>query len=313
MNACAPAAVVEIGPEALQERLPWGRGDQPKFTACWSAPGGGSEMTGRFLFKTDAWRYPVGVLTEQCLQNVYHAVGIEVPQSFLVTLDHKIWLASRWFIPEGSSFYSGTQILGTLLGGESYIRQLEENQATRSAVSVGMVKSALAQSCGDDADSLFQQWVKMVLMDALVGNTDRSPENWGVLYNDLTNTWTFAPVYDTSRALLYQQEEGFLARLTPGTKAARKWVESYCHGSLPKLCYKEGAVISHFQLAYELQTVLPFVVESWWVNLLIEKGWNVIETTARSFQSLVSPNRLFWWLMVLKYRFNVLQKGLSNA
>ena len=54
----------------------------------------------------------------------------------------------------------------------------------------------------------------MLTFDAIVGTNDRHPYNWGVIVPVNKNlSPRFAPVYDTSRALFWNSEEGYVERL----------------------------------------------------------------------------------------------------
>ncbi|MGI4794904.1 MAG: hypothetical protein ACRYG8_12680, partial [Janthinobacterium lividum] len=50
-------------------------------------------------------------------------------------------------------------------------------------------------------------WGKVIAFDALIGNTDRHPDNWGLLTTSggaSANTFWFAPAYDNGTSLGYQ-------------------------------------------------------------------------------------------------------------
>jgi len=54
---------------------------------------------------------------------------------------------------------------------------------------------------------LKQHFWNLFIVDALIGNENRSNENWGFLYNTATDEITIAPVYGCSRCLYPQADE----------------------------------------------------------------------------------------------------------
>lgn len=54
---------------------------------------------------------------------------------------------------------------------------------------------------------LKQHFWDMFIVDTLIGNENRSNENWGFLYNTATDEITIAPVYGCSRSLYPQADE----------------------------------------------------------------------------------------------------------
>jgi hypothetical protein len=60
-------------------------------------------------------------------------------------------------------------------------------------------------------------WGKLLVFDALIGNTDRHPGNWGFLLrrpNGNTSVCTMAPVYDNGTSLGYERAESKLMAVT---------------------------------------------------------------------------------------------------
>src|ERR1700744_5407356 len=66
-------------------------------------------------------------------------------------------------------------------------------------------------------------WAKTLAFDALIGNTDRHAENWGLLRggpNDPATKWTMAPSFDNGPSLGYEIPEAQLEqRSTPAAIA----------------------------------------------------------------------------------------------
>ncbi|WP_162998087.1 HipA domain-containing protein [Brevundimonas lutea] len=61
---------------------------------------------------------------------------------------------------------------------------------------------------------VIENWAALFAFDALIGNTDRHPENWGLLrqLEDDTSRLVFAPLYDNGTSLGYSVREEHLER-----------------------------------------------------------------------------------------------------
>jgi hypothetical protein len=90
-------------------------------------------------------------------------------------------------------------------------------------------------------------WGRFLSFDALIGNTDRHPENWGYLATKTEHDWTFrfAPSFDHGTSLAYQvrnediknesTDEGLQRHLNRGRHHAR-WSETNPERGHVKLC-----------------------------------------------------------------------------
>jgi len=71
-----------------------------------------------------------------------------------------------------------------------------------------------AKLTGTSAWSAVDWWAKTIAFDALIGNSDRHPENWGFLI-DPTTGFTMAPVFDNGTSLGYEHSESKIGRWGP--------------------------------------------------------------------------------------------------
>jgi len=72
----------------------------------------------------------------------------------------------------------------------------------------------------DDVD----WWARALTFDALIGNTDRHPENWGWLVRRPESgevEWRLAPIFDNGTSLGWEIQEDKLARATDPSRIAR--------------------------------------------------------------------------------------------
>jgi hypothetical protein len=85
----------------------------------------------------------------------------------------------------------------------------------------------------------------MLAFDALIGNNDRHPANWGVIVSvEQRIPPRFSPIYDSARCLCWNLSETYLAKMArnPPTLAA------YVRGSSPLIGWDGREMVNHFEL-----------------------------------------------------------------
>ena len=56
-------------------------------------------------------------------------------------------------------------------------------------------------------DEIFYSFLKVLIFDVLIGNSDRHHSNWGVVFKEATNKVKLAPLYDNGSSLCAYVEE----------------------------------------------------------------------------------------------------------
>jgi hypothetical protein len=89
---------------------------------------------------------------------------------------------------------------------------------------------------------VFVSMVEMLVFDALIGSMDRHPRNWGVLKTaTLPEEYTFAPLYDSARALLWDRTDDNLVSLESNEGDFQRYVlKSHPRIGLPKSVGHKG-------------------------------------------------------------------------
>lgn len=83
---------------------------------------------------------------------------------------------------------------------------------------------------GFNVENAIESWACVVAFDALIGNTDRHPENWGLLrtFLDGRERYELTPVYDNGTSLGYEVREENLAHRS-GERQVQKYVSKGTH------------------------------------------------------------------------------------
>ena len=118
-------------------------------------------------------------------------MGLSVPDTFVGINNHskisfKVGVLNKWFLNKKDEFTKGSELLDRDI--DDYSEQKHN------------LDSAVASTA--DIDDSLEYWMKLMLFDALIGNTDRHHENWGVI-----NGRKLSPLYDNGISLGWRIDE----------------------------------------------------------------------------------------------------------
>jgi hypothetical protein len=87
--------------------------------------------------------------------------------------------------------------------------------------------------------------VKLLAFDAIVGNNDRHPLNWGIIVPLAANRpLRFSPIFDSARGLFWNLDDSQLGKFIHG----RVSMNAYIRKSRPQIGYDGMIGINHFNL-----------------------------------------------------------------
>lgn len=122
--------------------------------------------------------------------------------------DGELGVISRNVTPEGFSLYPGTTYLPEIEGYERHPLDATRERGGRMRRDRGYTLDAVEQVLasvgpppGFEFISAFGVFAGYLVLDALVGNTDRHPGNWALLESDADGRRFLAPTYDHGSAL----------------------------------------------------------------------------------------------------------------
>jgi hypothetical protein len=181
-----------------------------------------------YLFKESNPRYPVQFWAEVVAFYVGNAMGIEVPIAYPATLGGRSGALIEWFVglpdaPE-ERYFPGGDFLQWL--NPSYDREKGFEHNFEDILRLGQLIDDSKKSVLDDRWE--EYWLRSHLFDALIGNSDRHHENWGLLSrvsSDLSiRYWRFAPHFDNGTALgheIFEQKFDVFYQQKANDKAQR--------------------------------------------------------------------------------------------
>jgi len=162
----------------------------------------------RYLYKHAFRRYPDQYWTEIIAYHVGCLLDIPVPPAFVAFDENNDSCGSliEWFLnypdqPE-ERFVPGGDIMVSAIPDYDRKKGLQHNFTI-----IERYLTTLAKSKNVEMSEWLPFWCDMLLFDALIGNTDRHQDNWGLLWHlGLENRITvrMAPVFDNGTSLGYE-------------------------------------------------------------------------------------------------------------
>lgn len=102
-------------------------------------------------------------------------------------------------------------------------------------------------------DSAWNEYLKMLVFDALIGNNDRHDENWGFLYDRKKHMFKLSPIYDNASCLTSGETEERVNILLQDNNCLEKYVMK----SKPPNLYITPFTNRHFTHFELLEYLLP--------------------------------------------------------
>jgi len=114
---------------------------------------------------------------EKLASDIARHIKVEAAEVELAECSGRIGCASKMFVEEGENLLHGNEILGGQLIG--YDRNKKQHHCDHTLASI---VNASQQMLGNPLDQrIMQILASYMVLDALIGNTDRHHENWGFL------------------------------------------------------------------------------------------------------------------------------------
>lgn len=213
--------VIQIGSWKRDEDNPiFPVGANPKQLVFCPNPAPGADLipNHRYLFKrAEGWKAGQ-VWSEYIAYRLSLRTGVHVPRSFMAVDENNGEMGTL------IEFFYGYP------GDEESLRFNHGSDLTRAAIKDkkrGRPHGCRynVQVCGVYVANAAEWWGAVLAFDALIGNTDRHPDNWGVLVRlgvGTAPTYAMAPAFDNATSLAYEIQDRGLPALTDD-----QWFERY--------------------------------------------------------------------------------------
>jgi hypothetical protein len=203
-----PAEVVEVSAWAVIRDEPGGRDPNKR----WVAPDADAPRHEQWLWKSrqvtgDGSERALTDCAEVAVSRLAHVLGIPAAECQFAVCDGELGLISRNVAPEGFSLFSGRTYLPEVAGyarlndasGSQPVGRMRRDQGY-SLDAVDQVLQDVGPPptvTGMTASAVFAGYL---VLDALVGNSDRHPGNWALLESGAGERF-LAPTFDHGSAL----------------------------------------------------------------------------------------------------------------
>lgn len=160
----------------------------------------------KYLFKKSFERYPDQFWMERVAYIVGCFVGAVVPSTFIGydSSTNECGALIEWFYDDNDpmffSYIDGSAIFVSLIDGFDIKTGKQHNLESINAIAMSLIKS---KDLLIEVD-FYSYFIKMLIFDSLIGNTDRHQENWGlILYGTSSSNKIvrYSPAFDNGTSL----------------------------------------------------------------------------------------------------------------
>lgn len=154
-----------------------------------------------YLFKESNKRYPAEFWAEIVASAVGELVGVTIPETHCAHMDGKYAALVKYFLTmEWDPVQERFQQRNTLFHGGDLIMGIDPtfDRKAGETHNIFLVEKIFLEGF---TKGLFDQFLKILVFDAIIGNTDRHQDNWGFIKDNKSNEISLAPAFDNSTSL----------------------------------------------------------------------------------------------------------------
>lgn len=264
-----------------------------------------------YIAKTAEKWYPAESVIEYMINRIGQVLGICMNEIKLVKANRQIRFLSRYFLSKNEKLIHGAEICGQHLGDMDMAEKIANHKNTaRELFTFEFIKEAIRNVFPDNFENIIEKLVQLMVYDAIVGNNDRHFYNWGIIdtKQKTGNLPTFAPVYDTARALLWNESDENCKHILKIHNEGGKKIINYLEGTCPRISIESNTEANHFEL-------IDFIkrynnnYKNIVINLLTkEKEERVMTMLNEEFASFFIKERFELILLILTKRYKKLRE-----
>lgn len=248
-----------------------------------------------YIAKTGHKWYPHESITEYLLNRLGETLGVNMAESRLCFINKQLRFLSKYFLnPKNETLEHGAELYGGYLNDLSFVEDIEQNKKALEFFTLQLTKDTLKNLYPYHAEDLFKQFIEMIVYDAIIGNNDRHFYNWGIVKNiNEINKPTFAPVFDTARALLWSVSEEKILAVSGSPSRKSVFLNKYVDNSTPKIGVEGKQVKNHFDLIKALNNNASFNSKDILLHMINDENANKCrELLFNEFTNLLSFERI---------------------
>ncbi|WP_047153292.1 HipA domain-containing protein [Aneurinibacillus tyrosinisolvens] len=240
------------------------------------------------------------VWSEKIASEIGKACGFNVHEVEIGVANGVYGALAYWFLGRGDELLEGVD----LIKEEGH----EFDEWKRTGYNLQLIQGVLTNHIEDPVE----KFLEIVVFDALIGNTDRHSQNWGVV-KLADGTKVLAPAYDNSSSL-GREFNSNLNKVTARLKDKNLFVE-YCHAKKGSylIGWNEQQRIPHLDYIKLLHEVYPEVVKKHVDRLIVLKP-STIKTIIEKIPNEVMSDTLKEFVnKFLNYRVDYILKLINRS
>ncbi len=179
------------------------------------------------------------------MTRIGQALGVNIADSQLRMVGRQVRFLSKYFLDSRrESLTHGIEIFIRLLD-KDMVEAIAKERLERHFYTFQTVLEAVSDAFPNQSVEIMGGIVEMLAFDAIVGNNDRHPANWGIVVPvSQKREPRFSPVYDTARGLFWNNDE----RKVRATLADAQTLDGYVNRSQPQIGFDGIPKLNHFDL-----------------------------------------------------------------
>lgn len=242
--------------------------------------------------------YPMESVTEYLMNRIGEELGLNMAKSKLALAGRQIRFLSRYFLDtaKNEQLIHGAQIYARHLDDEDFVEQANErkrNNITRELFTFQFTEEAIKAIFPEHQASILQDFIAMIIFDAIVGNNDRHFYNWGVIHDVFYETAPrFSPIYDTARGLFWNENEENIKAYFSSEKQLEIRLNKYVDKTQPRLGWDGAGNLNHFELVRKIFSVDARFYDICRSLVAEDKNRRIIRLLDEEFTDMMSAERL---------------------
>jgi len=269
-----------------------------------------------YFVKFGGKSYPHESIIEYLINVIGEALGLVMNETKLLVVNKQLRFLSKDFLKSGEKLIHGVELLSEYFEDKEFVDEInKDKKQRREFLTFDVIENAFEHVHPIQANELLAELVKMITYDAIVGNNDRHFYNWGLISNVRKvndKRVKFAPIYDTARALFWNDTEDKIKEILSRIQSGQTSIESFCNKSKPRFSFINKTDSNHFDLIRFLSGYKK-EYRSCIIELVSEEKENTVinKLKACDYRS-ISKERIKLINMVLQYRFQKLREILNE-